>query len=170
MKTIVILGSTGSIGTSTLDIVERFPNEFRVVGLTAGNNDEKLEEQIRRFKPPRGRAVQRIAPPPGSGSAVPVCLSKFSPARQGWSRSPRSPEAELVMSAIVGGAGLVPTLAAIRSGKQIALANKEPMVMAGKLMQDEAKRHGVTNLSRRQRAQRDFPVVLKAIVSRMSAA
>ena len=54
-----------------------------------------------------------------------------------------APEAELVISAIVGGAGLVPTLAAIRSGKQIALANKEPMVMAGKLMQDEARRHGV---------------------------
>ena len=51
MKSIVILGSTGSIGTSTLDIVERFPNEFRVVGLTAGNNDERLEEQVRRFKP-----------------------------------------------------------------------------------------------------------------------
>ena len=51
MKTVVILGSTGSIGTNTLDIVDRFPEEFRVAGLTAGNNDEKLEEQIRRYKP-----------------------------------------------------------------------------------------------------------------------
>jgi len=142
MKTIVILGSTGSIGTSTLDIVDRFPEEFRVAGLTAGSNDEKLEEQIRRFKPrlvalsdasAAVRLRQRCA-----GLPVEVLAGE-----EGLIQVASAPETELVISAIVGGAGLVPTLAAIRSGKQIALANKEPMVMAGKLMQDEARRYGV---------------------------
>jgi 1-deoxy-D-xylulose-5-phosphate reductoisomerase len=142
MKTIVILGSTGSIGTNTLDIVERFPDEFRVVGLTAATNDEKLEEQIRRFQPrmvalsnesAAVRLRQRCAGFPveilaGPGGVVQVASL---------------PEVEMVISAIVGGAGLVPTLAAIRAKKDIALANKEPMVMAGKLMQEEARKHGV---------------------------
>jgi 1-deoxy-D-xylulose-5-phosphate reductoisomerase len=142
MKTIVILGSTGSIGTSTLDIVDRFPEEFSVAGLTAGSNDEKLEEQIRRFKPrlvalsdssAAARLRQRCA-----GLPVEILAGE-----EGLIQVASAPEAELVISAIVGGAGLVPTLAAIRSRKQIALANKEPMVMAGKLMQDEARRYGV---------------------------
>ncbi|MCX5721137.1 MAG: 1-deoxy-D-xylulose-5-phosphate reductoisomerase [Nitrospirae bacterium] len=142
MKTIVILGSTGSIGTSTLDIVDRFPGEFRVAGLTAGSNDEKLEEQIRKFKPrivalsdasAAARLRQRCA-----GLSVEILDGP-----EGLSQVASAPEADLVISAIVGGAGLVPTLAAIRSGKQIALANKEPMVMAGKLMQEEARKHHV---------------------------
>ena len=142
MKTIVILGSTGSIGTNTLDIVDRFPEEFRVAGLTAGSNDEKLEEQIRRFKPrvvalsdtfAAARIRQRCA-------NLPIEILE---GEEGLIQVASAPEAELVISAIVGGAGLIPTLAAIRSGKQIALANKEPMVMAGKLMQEEAHRHGV---------------------------
>jgi 1-deoxy-D-xylulose-5-phosphate reductoisomerase len=142
MKTIVILGSTGSIGTSTLDIVDRFPEDFRVAALTAGSNDEKLEEQIRRFKP------RLVALSDGSAAArlrqrcagLPV---EILAGEEGLIQVASAPEAELVVSAIVGGAGLVPTLAAIRSRKQIALANKEPMVMAGKLMQDEARRYGV---------------------------
>jgi 1-deoxy-D-xylulose-5-phosphate reductoisomerase len=142
VKTIVILGSTGSIGTSTLDIVDRFPEEFRVAGLTAGSNDEKLEEQIRRFRP------SLVALSDASAAArlrhrcaeLPV---EILAGQEGLIQIASLSEGELVISAIVGGAGLVPTLAAIRSGKQIALANKEPMVMAGKLMQDEARRHGV---------------------------
>jgi len=73
MKTIVILGSTGSIGTSTLDIVNWFPEEFRVAGLTAGSNDEKLEDQIRRFKP----RVVALSDASAAGNAVRACLSKF---------------------------------------------------------------------------------------------
>ena len=142
MKTIVILGSTGSIGTSTLDIVDRFPEEFRVAGLTAGSNDEKLEEQIRRFKP-------RLVALSDASAAVRLrqrCAGlpvEILAGDEGLIQVATAPETELVISAIVGGAGLVPTLAAIRSSKQIALANKEPMVMAGKLMQDEARRYGV---------------------------
>ena len=142
MKTIVILGSTGSIGTNTLDIVDRFPDEFCVAGLSAGTNDEKLEEQIRRFKPrlvalsnesAAARLRRRCAD-------LPV---KIQSGTDGVAQVASIPEAEMVISAIVGGAGLVPTLAAIRANKHIALANKEPMVMAGKLMQDEARKHGI---------------------------
>jgi 1-deoxy-D-xylulose-5-phosphate reductoisomerase len=142
MKTIVILGSTGSIGTNTLDIVERFPEEFRVAGLTAGSNDEKLEDQIRLFKP----RIVALSDASAAARLRQRCTDlpvEILSGEEGLVQVASAPEAELVISAIVGGAGLVPTLAAIRSGKQIALANKEPMVMAGKLMQDEARRHGV---------------------------
>ncbi|HSQ91544.1 MAG TPA: 1-deoxy-D-xylulose-5-phosphate reductoisomerase, partial [Nitrospiraceae bacterium] len=142
MKTIIILGSTGSIGTNTLDIVERFPDKFRVAGLTAHSNDEKLEDQIRLFKP----RVVALSDASAAARLRERCASlpvEILAGEEGLIQVASMPEAELVISAIVGGAGLVPTLAAIRSGKQIALANKEPMVMAGKLMQDEARRHGV---------------------------
>ncbi|HJT19186.1 MAG TPA: 1-deoxy-D-xylulose-5-phosphate reductoisomerase [Nitrospira sp.] len=142
MKTLVILGSTGSIGTNTLDIVSRFSDEFRVAGLTAGGNDEMLEEQIRRFNP-------RVVALCNDAAAVKLrrrCAGmpvEILSGQDGLTQVASLPEAELVVSAIVGGAGLVPTLAAIRSKKHVALANKEPMVMAGKLMQEEARRHGV---------------------------
>ncbi|HEU4502935.1 MAG TPA: 1-deoxy-D-xylulose-5-phosphate reductoisomerase, partial [Nitrospira sp.] len=101
MKSIVILGSTGSIGTNTLDIVERFPEEFRVVGLTAGNNDEMLAEQIRRFHPPV------VAMPTESAAArlkqrcggLPV---EILSGPEGLAAIASLPEAELVVSAIVG--------------------------------------------------------------------
>lgn len=144
MKNIVILGSTGSIGTNTLDIVDRFPDEFRVVGLTAGSNDEKLEEQVLKYRP-RMVALAHDAAATKlrervTGTAVDV---EVLGGIDGITRVAQASEAELVISSIVGAAGLVPTLAAITSGKHIALANKEPMVMAGKLMQAEARKHGV---------------------------
>lgn len=142
MKSIVILGSTGSIGTNTLDIVERFPAEFRVVGLTGGSNDVMLEEQIRLFKP-RVVAMSNESAAERLKSRCVKLPVKILCGQDGLVEVASLPEAELVVSAIVGGAGLVPTLAAIRSKKHIALANKEPMVMAGKLMQEEARRHGV---------------------------
>lgn len=142
MKNIVILGSTGSIGTSTLDIVAKFPDQFRVVGLTAGTKEEKLEEQLRTFRPlavalSDKAAAERLRARTGdTGIAVLT-------GQEGVTEVARMPTAQLVISAIVGGAGLIPTLAAIRAGKNVALANKEPMVMAGKLMQEEARKHGV---------------------------
>jgi 1-deoxy-D-xylulose-5-phosphate reductoisomerase len=142
MKSIVILGSTGSIGTSTLDIVDRFPDEFSVVGLTAGNNDKMLEDQVRRFKP-RAVAMSNEAAAARLRQRCSGLSVEIMSGPAGLAQVASLPEIELVVSAIVGGAGLVPTLAAIRNGKHIALANKEPMVMAGKLMQEEAKRHGV---------------------------
>lgn len=142
MKKIVILGSTGSIGTNTLDIVDRFPGEFQVVGLTAGANDEKLEEQIRRYKPAFVALSNTSAAAKLRDRCRDLSVDILS-GMDGVAEVARTPDAELVISAIVGGAGLVPTLAAIRSGKHVALANKEPMVMAGKLMQEEARKHGV---------------------------
>jgi 1-deoxy-D-xylulose-5-phosphate reductoisomerase len=142
MKSIIILGSTGSIGTNTLDIVQRFPDGFRVVGLTAGNNIDKLEAQIRQFAP--------IAVAVSTESSAALLRNRcvdlpveILAGEEGITQVAAGLHADLVISAIVGAAGLVPTLSAIRSGKHIALANKEPMVMAGKLMQDEARKHGV---------------------------
>ena len=142
MKSIIVLGSTGSIGTNTLDIVQRFPDEFRVAGLTAGNNIDKLEEQIRAFVP-RVVAVSQEAAAATLRQRCAGLPVEILSGEAGIAQVASLPEAELVISAIVGAAGLVPTLAAIRSGKHIALANKEPMVMAGKLMQEEAQKHGV---------------------------
>ncbi|HKY70890.1 MAG TPA: 1-deoxy-D-xylulose-5-phosphate reductoisomerase [Nitrospira sp.] len=142
MKSIVILGSTGSIGTNTLDIVERFPEEFRIVGLTAGNNDEMLAEQVRRFRP-QAVAMSTEAAAHKLGRRCSGLSTEILIGQEGLAKVASLADAELVVSAIVGGAGLIPTLAAIRSRKHIALANKEPMVMAGQLMQEEARRAGV---------------------------
>ena len=142
MKSIVILGSTGSIGTNTLDIVERFPDQFRVVGLTAGNNDEMLAEQIRRFRP-QAVAMSTEAAAVRLRQRCTGLRTEILSGPDGLAKVASLSEAELVVSAIVGGAGLMPTLAAIRCRKHIALANKEPMVMAGQLMQEEARRAGV---------------------------
>ncbi len=142
MKSIIILGSTGSIGTNTLDIVQRFPKDFRVVGLTAGGNIEKLEAQIRAFNP----QVVAVSTESSAAALRTRCAGlpvEILAGEEGIAQVAAMPGAELVISAIVGAAGLLPTLAAIRSGKHIALANKEPMVMAGKLMQEEARKHGV---------------------------
>src|ERR1044072_2608316 len=113
MKSIVILGSTGSLRTNTLDIVERFSAAFRVVGLTAGNNDEMLGDQIRRFRPQavamstEGAALRLKRR--CSGLPVEVACGP-----EGLAAVASLADAELVVSAIVGGAGLVPTLAASR--------------------------------------------------------
>lgn len=142
MKSIIILGSTGSIGTNTLDIVQRFPEDFRVVGLTAGGNVEKLEAQIRAFNP----QVVAVSTESSAAALRTRCAGlpiEILAGEEGIAQVAAMPGADLVISAIVGAAGLLPTLAAIRSGKHIALANKEPMVMAGKLMQEEARKHGV---------------------------
>ena len=142
MKHIVILGSTGSIGTNTLDIVANFPQRFRAIGLTAGTNDEKLEEQIRVFKPQIValsdlNAAERLRRRLGKTS------TEIVSGPHGLTQVAELPDSDLVVSAIVGAAGLVPTLDAIRAGKPVALANKEPMVMAGNLMREEASKRGV---------------------------
>ena len=143
MKRIVILGSTGSIGASTLDVVSKFPDRFQVVGLAAGSNHQILVDQIRDFHPnvvalSCPDAAKRLREQLGTNS---IEVLEGEP---GLCDVARFPECDLVISAIVGGAGLKPTLAAIQAGRQVALANKEPMVMAGQLMQQEAQKHGVT--------------------------
>ena len=143
MKRIVILGSTGSIGASTLDVVSKFPDRFQVVGLTAGTNDKILEDQIRTFHP----SIVALASPDAAQrlrARVDTTQVEILEGEHGLCEVAHFPECDLVISAIVGGAGLKPTFSAIQAGTQVALANKEPMVMAGQLMQQEAKKHGVT--------------------------
>ena len=143
MKRIVILGSTGSIGASTLDVVSRFPDRFQIVGLAAGSNDQILEDQIRTFQP---KVVALSCPDAAKRLRARVgnVHVEVLDGEPGLCEVAKFPQCDLVISAIVGGAGLKPTLSAIQAGRQVALANKEPMVMAGQLMQQEAHKHGVT--------------------------
>jgi 1-deoxy-D-xylulose-5-phosphate reductoisomerase len=143
VKRIVILGSTGSIGASTLDVVAKFPDRFQIVGLAAGSNHAMLEEQIRAFHP---KVVALSSPDAAKQlrSRIDTTQVEVMDGEGGLCEVARFPECDLVISAIVGGAGLKPTLSAIQAGRQVALANKEPMVMAGQLMQQEAQKHGVT--------------------------
>lgn len=145
MKKIVILGSTGSIGTNTLDVIRRFPDHFQVVGLTARSNNVKLEEQIRRFKPKvvslsdekaalaLGKKFRRAGVEVLAGEAGTVEVARMA-------------ESDLVVSGMVGGAGLLPTFSAVQSGKNVALANKETLVMAGEIIQREARQKRVSIL------------------------
>lgn len=143
MKRIVILGSTGSIGASTLDVVSKFPDRFQIVGLAAGSNDQILEDQIRAFQP---KVVALSSPDAAKRLRTRIQNTHVEvlEGEPGLCDVAQLPECDLVISAIVGGAGLKPTLSAIQASKPVALANKEPMVMAGQLMQQEALKHGVT--------------------------
>jgi 1-deoxy-D-xylulose-5-phosphate reductoisomerase len=142
MKKLAVLGSTGSIGVTTLSIVERFPDRFRVVALAAGKNLEKLVQQVRRFQP-EVVSISSEADAKQLRSYLPEFRGKILSGVDGLLAVATHPEAEMVMAALVGAAGLPPTLAAIRAGKTIALANKEALVIAGELMTREAKRYQV---------------------------
>ncbi len=141
MKSIALLGSTGSIGLSTLDLVRQFPDLFRVHGLVAGRNLKLLAAQIKEFRPScvaikceedvdqlrKLLGPRRVQILYGENGAVTVAKAR---------------EADVVLAAIVGGAGLIPTLEAVKAGKEIALANKEALVMAGEIFVNAAKEKG----------------------------
>ena len=145
MKRVVLLGSTGSIGTSTIKVAEDLPDRVRLVGLAAGNNVKLLVEQCRRHKP---QAVSISGPGKAQhlrnelGSAAEVHSGT-----EGLLKLATLPEADVVLIAIVGTAGLQPALAAIRAGKDIAVASKEILVMAGEIVMAEARKHGVRVLA-----------------------
>jgi 1-deoxy-D-xylulose-5-phosphate reductoisomerase len=142
LKTISILGSTGSIGQSTLAVVERFPDRFKVVALAAGNNVDILEKQVRQFRP----VMVSVASPSSAESLKKRCAGvnvRILSGIEGMIQVAAVDEAHITVSAIVGTAGLVPTLAAIRAGKTIALANKEVLVTAGELVMAECRSRGV---------------------------
>lgn len=143
MKNIVILGSTGSIGTSALDVVSKFPDRFRVVGLAAGKNVSLLLKQIHQFKPELV-AVSDEKTYKILKSEVRNIEILFG--TEGISSVAAMPGADTVISAIVGSAGLLPTIAAVRAGKLVALANKETLVMAGDIVMSEVKKHNTTLL------------------------
>ena len=130
MKNVVVLGSTGSIGTQTLDVIGAFPDRFRVVGLAAGNNRGLLQQQIARFKP---RHVCSIAPFESQPTGVAVTSMEEMVCL---------PEVDLIMVATTGAVGLIPTLNALKQGKEVALSNKEPIVMAGHIIKDYEKQYG----------------------------
>ena len=146
MKNVVLLGSTGSIGTSTIKVAEDLPGHVRLVGLAAGNNVDLLAAQARSHKPlavsisDPAKTAELAAKLGGGGAAV------YS-GHEGLLKLATLPEADIVLIAIVGTAGLQPALAAIRAGKDIAVASKEILVMAGETVMNEARKHGVRVLA-----------------------
>ena len=142
MKGLSILGSTGSIGVSTLDVVRRHPERFRVVSLAAGSNLSLLREQVKEFKPDFISVASKDSAAELSGELH----YEVAFGEEGASRAAAYDGVDICLSAISGAAGLVPTLSAIRAGKRIALANKETLVIAGAIVMEEAKKAGVTIL------------------------
>jgi 1-deoxy-D-xylulose-5-phosphate reductoisomerase len=142
MKKLTILGSTGSIGVSTLDIVAAHPDKFEVVALTAGNNLTLLKQQIEQFAP---KVVSVITEE--SALKLGKMLTGDKPeilfGVPGLIAAATAPDTTMVVAAIVGAAGLIPTVAAIKAGKDIALANKETLVAAGRLVMSLVEEHGV---------------------------
>ncbi len=134
---IAILGSTGSIGTSTLEVIEKYPEKYQVVGLSAGYNAELLQEQIRKFKP---KAVS-LSDESGQDILNDCPGTEVLFGVEGACKIAAMPEADVVVAAISGSAGLLPTLEAVKAGKTVALANKESLVMAGELIISEAKKN-----------------------------
>jgi len=140
VKRLVILGSTGSIGRSTLDVVVRYPDRFSVIGLSARSNVDLLAEQTLRHRPrvvsvgeaePAARLIERLA-----GTQIEVVQGE-----DGLNALAGHPDTDTVVNGLVGGVGLAPTLKALRSGKTVAMANKEPIVMAGPLLMNAATAH-----------------------------
>ncbi len=144
MKYLSILGSTGSIGANTLAVVRQFPERFSIAALSAGSNLKLLLKQIAEFKP-RLVSVQTAQLAKELKQALPVTKRpEITFGSEGLQAVAAHVEADLVVSALVGSVGLLPTLTAIRNRKHIALANKEVLVMAGKLIMKEARRNKVT--------------------------
>ena len=142
MKRLAILGSTGSIGVSTLDVAARFPDRFQIAALAAGKNLTRLGEQIRAFRP-RLVSVAREDDVPALRRVIPDYDGDVLWGADGLHEVATYAEADLVVAALVGALGLPPTLAAVRAGKDVALANKEALVVSGELMTREAARRGV---------------------------
>jgi 1-deoxy-D-xylulose-5-phosphate reductoisomerase len=143
-KGVTILGSTGSVGTSTLAVIEALREHFFVVGLTARSNTRLLKEQIDHFRP----RIAALAESEGAGVLKAQCPegTTILGGMEGLVAAATAPEAQVVVSAIVGAAGLSPILAALKKGKTVALANKEPLVMAGSIITSLASKHKATLL------------------------
>jgi 1-deoxy-D-xylulose-5-phosphate reductoisomerase len=143
MKSLTILGATGSIGSKALSIVDAFPEHFSVTALTAHTNVELLARQIAVFNP-RLAAVADVVHAERLKALLPKKNRvKIVCGEEGFVQAATLEETDIVLGAMVGAAGLVPTLAAIDAGKDIALANKETLVMAGPIVMDRVKKRGV---------------------------
>ncbi len=143
MNGVTILGSTGTIGVNTLDVVERNPERYRVVALTANRDHERLAEQCEAWQP-----EYAVMADPDAAERLAARLSRSAPAVEvlsgtdGLTRVAALEQVGCVMAAIVGAAGLLPTLAAARAGKRLLLANKESLVMSGKILLDAVRQNG----------------------------
>ena len=140
MKTISLIGSTGSIGVQTLQVAGE--RGYAVAALAAGHNAQKLEEQILRFRPRVAALYDEAAGRALAEKLAPVCDTKILWGEEGVCRAAQEESADLVLNAAVGIAGLRPTVAAIRAGKTLALANKESLVCAGELVNALCREHG----------------------------
>ncbi len=146
-RRLALLGSTGSVGEQSLAVVDSFPERYRVVALAAGRNVAKLAEQVERFRP----ELVSVAEPAGADDLRSRLRARGAPepeiavGAEGL-LAVASRSADLVVSALVGAVGLAPTLAAMRAGSDVALANKEVLVMAGALVLREMRAQGVTLL------------------------
>lgn len=145
MKNVVLLGSTGSIGTSTIKVAEDLPDQIRLVGLAAGGNVDLLMEQTVKFKP-EAVSIRDSKTAVDMQGALGTATQVYS-GNDGLLKLATLESADIVLVAIVGTAGLQPALAAIRAGKDIAVASKEILVMAGDLVMAEAKKYGVRVLA-----------------------
>jgi len=147
IRQIAILGSTGSIGESTLDVIARHPDRFQAIALTANNNVEKMLEQCQRFTP-RYAVMLDIASAEQLASKISSrgINTEVLAGVESLEKIASLPEVDAVMAAIVGAAGIRPTFAAAQAGKLVLLANKETLVMAGRIFMDLVKRHHATLL------------------------
>lgn len=144
MKRLAILGSTGSIGRNVLRVVDQFPERFSVGALAAGRNIELLSEQIRRFTPEVVAVLDEDLAGQLRAMVMDLPGVEILHGLDGYRGAAALTSADLVVSAMVGSAGLVPTLTAVEAGKPVALANKESLVMAGELVMGAARRAGVS--------------------------
>ncbi|HET9315532.1 MAG TPA: 1-deoxy-D-xylulose-5-phosphate reductoisomerase [Vicinamibacteria bacterium] len=141
MKGLAILGSTGSVGTNVLRVVDAFPDRLRVVALAAGSNVERLAQQVARYRP-QAVSVSTIEARDALARLVDLSSVKVGVGREGAVAVATQDDASMVVAAAVGAVGLVPTYRALEAGKDVALANKETLVMAGELMVAESRAHG----------------------------
>jgi 1-deoxy-D-xylulose-5-phosphate reductoisomerase len=139
MKKISLLGSTGSIGVNTLDVVERNPESFQVLAMSAGSNVDLFAEQVRKFKPKVASLFDttKIATLKERVADLDV---EIIPREEGSIAVATLSEVDVVVSGVVGSAGLIPAIEALKAGKNLALANKETLVIAGELVLKEAEK------------------------------
>ena len=138
-KRLVILGSTGNVGTQVMEIIDKYPEKFSVVALAAGNNTELLKKQIKKYRP----KLAGVADPKKAAAFSKLKNIKILSGEKMLEELAQVKDYDILINSVVGLAGIKATLAAIRNRKTVALANKETLVAAGEIIMREAKKYGV---------------------------